>query len=379
MLKYLFNVAVVAVEGGDSERLLTRMMNAGVTPGHVVPSPTGIILTLPARQYKKIRTLRKGTGCRVYVIRKGGPYFRFLRLYRRRSAVLAILIFLLTVQFLSGLVWRIDTSSMSYTDGAHIKSLLYAEGIYPGVVADSEHLRSAEQQIMLNSTEYSYIKLNFQNGRLAVEMSPLTPYEDVGKTDLSLVASFDGIIHSLRVYEGNSLVKENQSVAKGETLVSNLRLTYDNEIVLTKVYADIIGYGEITYSYAQPQNYSAELLTGESKTLYAANFMSFRLPFYYDARYDENSRRYTVIEPLSFLGFKLPVTIEKTRLYETVSSEVTLTYEEAVQHGETKIHEQFLNDFKEPEVLQRLVSTTTQDDLVITTVEYRFLANIVDG
>ncbi len=372
-----FNFAVVSIEGGDYERLITRLLSTGISPGNIVPRPTGAVLTMPARHYRQVRTLRKGTGCSVCVMSKSGPYFATKRFVHRPSLLLSLILFIVAVQFLSGVIFRIDVSSLSPQEAEYVKAFLHTEGIYPGAYASSERLKQAEQNFLLVSDRYSYIKFNFFDGRIFVTSSPYIPPESLGSNSDALVADFSGIIYEMNVYDGNSLVTVNQSVTEGQTLVSSIRFTYKNEIVLSDVFADIVGYGEVTYEYVQPFSYTETLPTGVQKSRTALEFLGLRVPLYLDAEYDNGYRRQTHIKPLSILGFKLPLSVETTTLFETAKHDVHLNREQALQNAELAIHQKFLSDFNEPQVLVRLVSSQDTENGIHVTVSYEFLADIV--
>ncbi len=374
---YLAHTVVVCAEGGNTELLLCRLMASGITPKQVNAIPYGLMFTLSARSYKSLHTLRKGTGCKVYLLRKSGPLFLFKRLYRRRSLAVAAVLFFVTLYLLSGLIWRIDTGALSREDATIVKSMLYTEGIHPGSVANSEHLRLVEQKILMKSDRFAYLKLNFSDGRLQVEATLPNNYIDINSGSEPLYAAFDGIVHSIEVYEGYAMVKVNQSVSEGEKLVDNIKLNRDNEPVSSQVYASVTAYTCASYTRAEPLEQEIRVLTGDYKTRYALSFLSLHIPFYLDAQYDEGYQRATSITPLTLLGFKLPITVEKTELYETEWREITLTPEQASLNAQQDIAQQLFNDYSYPVVLEKKVSSQEGEDSILITVDYEIIANFI--
>ncbi len=377
IIGFLSHTIHVCAEGGNPELLLNRISMYGITPKEVVGIKTGIIFSMPARHYRAIHNLRKGTGCRVYLTRKAGPLFLFKRVYRRWSLIPAAALFFLTLYLLTCMVWRIDTGALSRENSLAIKALLFSEGIYPGCVADSDHLRLVEQNILTKSDTFSYLKLNFIGGRLEVSAKTPELHYVVQEYDGRLVAAFDGIISSVQVYKGYNMVKVNQSVAKGQLLVDNVSLNIDNEIVLSPVQAQIIGYGEAYYTHTEPLEITTQLLTNDSKSFYAIRFLSFRVPIGFSGNFDNNYHRQTSIEPLTVLGFKLPMTIEKTQLTRTRYAQIELTAEEAALKADRRIERQLYEDYDDLTVLSKKISYEVRDMDVITNVEYTFLANII--
>ncbi len=379
ILGFFSHSVVVCAEGGNCELLLDKIISNGITPKWVSAVPHGLVFTLSARHYKRLRSMRKGTGCRLYLLRKAGPLFLFKRLYRRRSLALSILLFFVSLYLLSNLVWRIDTGSLSTQQAQAIKSMLFTEGIYPGSIANSDHFKIAEQNIMIKSNSFAYLKLNFIDGRLTVESKLPEYYIDINSGSAPLFAAFDGIIHDVKVYEGYGMVKVNQSVSEGQLLVDNIKITDDNQIVTSEVYAKITAYGETSYSRVQPLEYSAEVLTEENRRIRALHLLSFRIPLYFDAGFNENYQRNTMIRPVSFLGLKLPASLEVTELTKMVSTDLALTPEQASLNAQRHIEQQFYTDYSYPKILDNVATTKYHDDSILVEVKYKFIANLIEN
>ncbi len=365
IIGFLAHSIQVCAEGGNSELLLNRLTTSGITPKEVVGLKTGIVFSLPARHYKKIHNLRRGTGCRIYLVRKAGPLFLFKRLYRRWSLPVACSIFFITLYLLSGIVWRIDTGTLSRENAISAKALLFSEGIYSGCLADSEHLREAEQNILAKSDTFSYFKLNFAGGRLEVSAKTPQTFNAVEEYDGRLVAAFDGIISTVQVYKGYNMVKPNQSVLQGQLLVDNVSINIDNEIVTSQ------------YTRVEPLIVSDFLPTNEYKDIYTVHLFNIKVPLYFSPEFYNNYHRQTTVTPVTFLGLKLPITIEKTRLTATEYTQIELTPEEAVLKADRSIERQFYEDYDNLTILSKKISYEVGDVEVITKVDYTFLANII--
>ncbi len=377
VIGFFIHTVVVCAEGGNPELLLNRIMADGITPKQVQSVAFGILFTVSARHFRRLKKLRKGTGCRLYLVRKAGPLFLFRRLYRRRSLLFSALLFFLSLYLLSCLVWRIDTGSLQEQDAAIIRSMLYAEGIYPGCVANSDHLKLAEQNLLLKSDRFAYLKLNFSDGRIEVEANLKNNYIDINRSDTPLIAAFDGIIHDINIYEGYGMVKVNQSVSKGQLLVNNVRLTDDNEIATSKVYASITAYGKDSYTLIQPLSYSASVLTGETESLYVIRFLSLRIPLFSDSILNGDYQRNTTMKPISIFGLKLPITLERIELAETHMKEITLTSEQASLNAQHQIEQQLMQDYSYPIIISKKVISNESEDSIEVKVEYEFIANLI--
>ncbi len=377
VLGFLAHTVMVCAEGGNIELLLNRITSSGITPKEVMPTKTGVVFYIPARHFKILRRLKKGTGTRIFLLSKSGPLFLFKRILRRKSLPIAVALFFICLYLLSGIVWRIDTGALSEENSAAIKTLLFAEGIYPGSIANSEKFRLAEQSILIKSETFSYLKLNFAGGRLEVSAQLPQNYLMIDEDTRQIVAAFDGIIRFIEVYEGYSMVKINQSVSEGQLLVDNIKINIDNEIIPSTVYANIIGYGEAVYSHEEPMNFSADILTNDTDILYAFHLLDARIPLYFDSKFDENYHRQTILKPVTLFGLKLPITIEKTILTKTLSQTISITEDEALYKADRYIEHQLYEDYNFPNILEKKVEVSTKNNVVYVKIKYTFLANII--
>ena len=280
---------------------------------HVRPTTFGFSAVCSAKDYKKIALAARKYQCRTKVIEKNGGYFKVRNYIERKGLAVGFVCFMLLSYVFTFFIWRIDINTQDPKLKNEIASLLYEQEIYTGSLYSKEALEKATQYIYLKNDEVAYVALNFYKGVLKCEVDARRKKEEYLKTQTTsdILASQDGVITKLRVYSGFSTVILNQSVAKGDILVSATTLTLDQKPFTVMPRAYIEAYGQKEYSVFVPYNKIQEVYTGEILQQKSIKFIG-KTYIYQDVDTTQWSAftKSTQINYFSFFGFKLPVTQE---------------------------------------------------------------------
>ncbi len=109
-------------------------------------------------------------------IRKKTGLFFLLRPYLRRRGLWAGLLLFVPLLFWSqGLVWAVDASGLTTGQQARAASVLRETvSLMPGSIVTQEKLAAGEYAL-LQSGEFSWVSLNFLDGRLVLEAAEAKP------------------------------------------------------------------------------------------------------------------------------------------------------------------------------------------------------------
>ena len=113
-------------------------------------------------------------------IRKKTGLFFFLRPYLRRRGLWAgLLLFVPLLLWSQGLVWAVDASSLTTGQQARAASVLRETvSLMPGSIVTQEKLTAGEYAL-LQSGEFSWVSLNFLDGRLELEAAEAKPVPEI--------------------------------------------------------------------------------------------------------------------------------------------------------------------------------------------------------
>ncbi len=211
---------------GALEAFMNGAMNKKLTIWDIekVRSGEAAELCMPLRDYVRIRTLLKQTGCRARVLERRGTPFVLGKLMRRKVLAAGILLFVIGIYALSSVVWRVDiVGNESISDDA-ARQAAYAAGIRPlqlkHRLQDPDRL-SRQMQTQLPGA--AWIGVTIDGTRVSIKIVEATiPNKPPLMNPRHLVADSDAVITSILAERGRPLVKPNQHVRKGDVLISGI-------------------------------------------------------------------------------------------------------------------------------------------------------------
>jgi len=278
----------------------------------------GIKATCLASDYKDIARLAKKFQCRTKIVAKKGIYFKIRKILKRKGLLMGAAMVFLYLFLFSRVIWCIDVISPDEKITVDVYSMLYANGIYAGSVFSQEKNNGTVQQIFMEVDNIGYLTMNFSKGVLTCKIDPAInklPYLE-SSTSGNIVATESGIIEDLRVYKGFSQVQIGQSVYKGDILVSATYLDRNGTLQQVMPRAYIKAICEKEYTAQIDFEKDIWLRTGEVQQQTVIKLLDKK--FYVQKADTEKWNRYDTeksFEYMSFMGFRLPATIEKTKFY----------------------------------------------------------------
>lgn len=246
LINYLKGYLHIRLQGISPERFLNACMHRNIYIWNIQHSNGNYEMDIYIADFRKLKPIFKKTGMRAVILKRHGfPFFMFH--YRKRHVLAAgtvmavILIYLMSV-----FVWDINiTGNRRYTDET-LRRFLTGMHIRPGIRADTvdcaeiaASLRETYDQIIWVSVsvEGSRLKINIRENEDTEVIADQNDYHSEYdlNTGCDLVAEQDGEIMDMIVRKGIPLVKEGDTVAKGQILVSGaVPVINDSE--------EIIGY-----------------------------------------------------------------------------------------------------------------------------------------
>ncbi|NLY90695.1 MAG: sporulation protein YqfD [Firmicutes bacterium] len=229
---------VAMVKGPRSEELINRGLAAGVVFWDIKRKAPGIILfKVYARQYPLLRPFFFRTRTKGKILRrKGWPFFR-QRVWRKKGWLLGMALFLLLLKSLSSFIWFIQVEGVEQIEPSRVLRELSALGLSPGVsrreIQGKRDWLIRELRIRLPEVVWITIGLKGVVAEVTIAEKTLPPPV---KESSYLLAGKDGLITRLLVLGGTPLVREGDTVARGDLLIlGETRLVHLDGSVETKM------------------------------------------------------------------------------------------------------------------------------------------------
>ena len=306
-------------------------------------------LTIHRQRLALVEELAGRAGCEITVEgSRGLPHF-LLRFRRRYAFLIGLALSLLAVCILSRFVLTIQVTGNETVSTAEILGELNRLGVSPGVYGPSLDRKVIAQQALLELDELSWMSINLYGTRLEVVVrevvEPPQLVQEEGYFDI--VARTDGIVTQIEPLQGEAVVAEGDTVAKGDVLISGI-ITMEPPIYTdfptryyqTQARGRVYARTWRTLTAAIPTQAQIKAYTGEEHTAIGLSLLGHRLDFFQSSSFFSTGYdKITEVHPLTLPGGRvLPMmlTVTHCRAYETETVSIQLS------SAQTMLEEQLL-------------------------------------
>lgn len=350
------------VIGGRTERFLNQCTQNGVPLQQVHATALGCTACVPLRYYMRLHRMARRQRCRLRVRRKEGAFFMLWPFRARVGIVAGLLAALALLLVCPRLVWTVQFYDFTYEEQTLLRKQLYDYGVCEGSMPTEAELIALQQTLFIENTAYSWVKLNFVNGKLVAEkVDAVPPPEMVETTPATIVARCDGIIERVEVDGGFIEKREGQSVAEGDVIISAVMVGRRGKLHTQRASAHVYAQVERTYEVTQPLTVDTAVQSTKSANQYAVHIFgkTFALPF--QDKLPEGAQVTVLRSPLTFFGLPLPATVVRTQCRTQRETQVVLTPEQATDIARNKIYDAIAADLPECEMRDREEQVETTD------------------
>ncbi len=183
---------------------------------------TTVILEVKLSDYGEISKVAKRTGTRVKIIGRSGMSFFLIKLKSRSALLIGMILFGSIIYYLSTFVWNIEISTENYISPYELRNQIKGFGVIPGMRKKNVDVYEIESKILRSNDEIMWVKARIDGVKLKVDVierqSP--PIIVSNKNPCNLIASKDGVVARVYTTDGTSIVKDGDSVQKGDILVN---------------------------------------------------------------------------------------------------------------------------------------------------------------
>jgi len=225
LLRWLRGTVTFIIKGSFPERLVSFCQKSGFPIWNIKRENDGISADTYASKYKNLRHKAKNCGVKIRITKKRGM-FVWMHRYRKRKGIAAgVILAAVLIIFCSSRIWRIEVKGCSEELADFVKDELSANGVSFGCSKRSIDVKELQRVIMLEDDRVAWIAVNIVGSTAIIDVSEVkAPPQKLDPDDkiANIVASNDGQIKYLEVYDGQPLVKTGQTVSKGDIIVSGI-------------------------------------------------------------------------------------------------------------------------------------------------------------
>jgi similar to stage IV sporulation protein len=220
---YFRGYAIIIVKGLKIERFINLAVVNNIYLWDIEKLDyTTVKAKIGLENFGRLRDIVRKTDSSVSILTKRGFPFIIRNVKRRKLFYASLLSLFVLIYIMSSFIWMIEIVGAKTVDTEKIVSRLYAEGLKEGSFKGGLDKRHIENQVLINMSELSWIGIQIKGTKAIVEVvekSEVPPL--ISRTDAcDIVAAKDGIITKFLVLSGDALVKDGESVRRGQKLVT---------------------------------------------------------------------------------------------------------------------------------------------------------------
>jgi len=312
IIGFLRGYVEICAEGFFCERFLNICMRREIYLWQVRRRGTNrISACISIRGFHELRQIARKTKTHIKIVKRHGLPFILHRYRHRKTAVAGVFLFFAVLWYLTTHIVGISITGNERIPTEEIEKNLKSFGVYRGAAVSKIDSHLVKNQMMVSLDDLSWIGVSIKGSKAYIEVKERLDTEVLTDKDVpcDIIAKKDGIISLLEVKEGQTVVKVNQLVEKGDLLVSGV---VDSEKVGLRY---VHSFGEVfaDTTYKKTEEYSFEYIekiySGAEKNRYSImafgkeiNFFNAKKePF---SRYDKEESLKEYSAPFSFVpGF----------------------------------------------------------------------------
>lgn len=398
MIKHLLNGEIhIECSGESLHRLINDLVSAQVDVKNIEwVDEHKIHLSFSVRYFSTFVSIVRRHRLRMRIKRKSGLVFWLYQAQRRKGFVMGIVLFFIFLMWMSSLVWRVDIVGNQRLSENQVRSLLVAEGVYPGrLKKDLPSAEEVQHRLLSQLSDLSWVGYQVQGTRVLITVvekkKPELKKDEFAKMGpVDLVASKKAMIRGMRVLQGQPLVEVNDIVQKGQRLVSGVYEKSASEEKEEKAKEPkerrVIGakgkvWGEVWYESTihMPLHQERRILSGHRQNVYFPYIGQFVIPLPLGQKpdYRQSITRQTK-KSLNLFGIQLPIGLQREEYLQTEVIKQTLTLKQAEQLALSRVREEFRQMIgREGRILgEKILHRSVENGKVYLKIHFDVLENI---
>ncbi|MCL2351828.1 MAG: sporulation protein YqfD [Firmicutes bacterium] len=269
--KVLRGYVKIEVRGAAVERFINMAVHKNIYLWDVEREDGVCTMKVSIKGFRMLRECQHKTKSHVRILARYGLPF-FLHRYRRRKFLFAgLVVFILALAALQSFVWLVDVTGCERVSRDAVLAYCGKEGLSAGSFRIGLDGKKLAKGILDNFPDVTWANVYIRGTRATIEIAEAIPRKEVidASVPCDVVAAKDGLITSIVTAAGRPLVKENDTVRKGDVIVSGRILADGGDgAVLQKnvrASAEVWAKTYYTITFDVPYAWEEKVYTGEEQ------------------------------------------------------------------------------------------------------------------
>lgn len=218
---YLLGYVIIKAKGEKVEELLNRATREGIPVWNCRQIAPGFyVISLSVHSFRRLGPLVRRLGLDIRILQRVGLPFLLVRAFSRPGFLLGIGAFCVLLYYMSGFIWFVDVQGQEKVEPALLLEKAAEVGLRPGVRRDELDLSEIEHHLITTVPNLAWVGVTLQGTRACIEVveKVVVNKDEVAPGDV--IASKSGLIEQIIPFVGVPLVREGDTVVKGQVLIT---------------------------------------------------------------------------------------------------------------------------------------------------------------
>ena len=377
---YFCGYAIIIVKGIKIERFINLAVVNNIYLWDIEKIDyTTIKAKINIKDFFKLRSIVRKTDSNIQIIEKCGMPFKIKTVKRRKWFFFGLGALLIFIYILSSYVWMIEIHGLNKIDEQTVVENLGYVGLRVGVRKSKVDKRDIENRMLIRMPELTWMGIEIKGTKAFVTVVEKKPEPQPINRDepCDIVASKNGVIEKILVLNGDGVVKDGDTVKKGQLLVSGTiireglpeRYVHSMAEVNARTwYEDVeeIPFEQIEYKK-----------TGRTFTTYSMEIVKKKIERSKKIPFEDYNKTSKDIYILSFGSYVFPIKLTVTKYEELVPLTKIINEEEAKTICEERLNTKIKLQLPEKAViLNSRIEYFTNDKSLIGKIYVEVLEDI---
>ena len=269
-MKEYLGTCVYKIKGLNTERLVNEFLKNKINILHFEKQNEYMIFKCNYYDSNKVKKLLKNYEILATEYNGICSLFHFIK--KRFVLLIGIVFLLFFLAFWQTHLFNYNISGLERIDKNEFISVLNEKGYSIGVSTNKINTSELSQSLISSFSELSFVSVVVIGSSLVINVKEKEYDENLDESLIKpIVASFDGVVNSISVYQGTAMVKSGDIVRKGQVLIAPY-IEVNGEVKSMRakgeVNASIFIKGQVVFN----ENERAKIRSGNFVTLKSMNF-----------------------------------------------------------------------------------------------------------
>lgn len=285
LFKYLRGYVKIKIQGYSPERLLNLCNANHILVWGIEKKEFAFELYVGVRDFKRLRPFARKTSTKIILLEKHGLPFFLYRFRKRKMFFAGMILCVVCIYVLSLFVWNIHFEGNLTQSNEELLDYLENLGVEHGTLKSKVICEEIETCFRTKYPNMLWVSAEMRGTRIIIQIKENEDEDIVSKIEVSeihpesIVSEYTGVIESLIVRQGTSLVSIGDEITQGQILVEGYYpikndagetvryegVTADADIFLIaeEVYRDSFSLEYVTKEYTKKKRLGFKIYFGE--------------------------------------------------------------------------------------------------------------------